>query len=283
MTEFHLNIYTSVIVDFFSTIVRKIFPFMVVVVFCQGCTLVTDGQNGEPLEMTSLFSGAHLELVRAHSTGSEADFTCLVQKIQPNLKRYASRVAYRCPFGAIDIDDYVQIGIIAIWRFMPGFKYLCPLCDERFINLSLYTNHCETIHGEVMEPVKTLEQWLTYEVKQYMSNELRSRFRRYNYIGLETDIISSEDDIFKRAYPGPDEMAISNQIVERIKELIKHEQNKRLKSFVGGCIKDEKPVDIFRSMVDEGLSRSTQSARVGVRMLRRRPNIWRLYRQALVG
>lgn len=278
MVEIYLNIYMSGMIQFFSDSLKKVFHFTSAVV---SSTLGTT-EILERVKMASFFADAYPELCRAHATKAEGDFNALIWKVRPNLVKYAGKLSMVRPLGAIDFDDYVQVGVITIWRKLPDYRYICPVCDQRFPHSAEYIEHCKREHGDTLEPVKTLEQYLNYSIKAYMKNHLRSMSRSERkpdvFVPGEPPVGSYSESL---AGTRPDVATISRLAVERLEYLVTKETNPKVRMLVAGCLDgDERPV-IWEHMAAAGLAKTPKSACVCVNRLMKRREVWREYRAAL--
>lgn len=279
MAEIYLNIFMSVILHFFREGRKKVFQFLAVVV-CSGSGTTF---SLESLKMASFFDDSYPELCRAHATGSERDFNALARKVRPKLAAYAARLTYVRPLGAVGLDDYVQEGLITVWRKITEYRFICPVCREAFIERESFRSHCTFQHGEEFEPVKTLEQWLNRSVKQYMLNHLRDmgrpeRKRELTVYNSESVGAYSENTASIR----PDRAMFSRMAVEQVEYLVMNERNPKVRMLVSGCLEGCDRSMIWERMAAAGLAKTPKSACVCVNRLMKRREVWRDYRAALV-
>jgi hypothetical protein len=278
MMEFCLNIYMSGMKQLFSDIVRKVFHFGFGVV---SSTLGTTTPP-EQYEMASFFADACPELSRAHETGRDTDFNALIRKVTPKLQAYAGKLALACPLGAVDLNDYVQEGIIIVWRNLSRYRFICPLCNAKFQRLDSFKDHGESDHGEAIEPTVSLARWLDYSIKRYMKNHLRSMRRSErkaeDFFPMDFTV---GDYTENTSLIRPDVAMFSRLAVERLEELASIESNPKVQMLVKGCLQGTERPTIWKEMAASGLAKTPKSAAVCVNRLMKRRDVWRPYRVAL--
>lgn len=237
----------------------------------------------------NFFHTSYPELVRAHATGDKRDMNRLCRKLQVDLRPYAAKLASNYRFTTIDLDDFIQEGLIAVCKYLPEYRYICPECKERFGRIEDYSEHCKDEHGYLMEAVPNIRNFLSGVIRGYMLNYLRHQFQRKRtplmVIHSSDFIETNEPFVFiDSVTPSPEELVASKESVEKIKECLDRERNEKIREFVVRILEGATMCEAYVGISNAGLTASPESARMIICRLRRQnPRAFAKYREALVG
>ena len=126
---------------------------------------------------SNFFHTSYPELIRAHSSGKQSDVNKLCRKLQTDLRPYAARLANNFHFTTIDLNDFIQEGLISLIRYLPKYRYICPNCDERFKWVGEYNSHCRDEHRRLIKPVQNIRSFLSGIIRGSMLNFLRAQLQ----------------------------------------------------------------------------------------------------------
>ena len=233
-----------------------------------------------PGEKRSFFDGLYSQLSRVQATQNREDFDILVRGVKPRVTAYAAWMKSRYNIPTVDIEDYVQEGLIALWRFLSKFRYICPDCKEEFKRCQDYVAHRKGEHGSVVQTLQKLAPYLDFRIKRYMRNLKRSQLNTKKRSAAVTVHMDETFDM-PDENPNAEALVCSVEALQQLRRLVDAETNAKIKIFVAGCLRGREVRDIYKCMVREGLAGTEQSARITVANLRGREEL-KAYRHALL-
>jgi len=249
------------------------------------CPAITTPRNREPTGMT-FFDGAQAELIRAQATGAKRDIDKLVRRILPSVLAYAHVMAQRFKIRTIDAEDYAQEALAALLIWLDTYRFICPICESRFRVAESYSEHCEQKHGKQLEPVKSVDVFVTHMMKLAVFNLLKRHYakKRANYLTLSLDLdpISGGVGNSLVEHQTPARITASRQAVDTVRELAQRERNNKIGFFISCCLEGKRPTEIYSAMGAEGIFKNDDAARVTVNNWRKRGRLDK-YRQVLAG
>lgn len=243
--------------------------------------ITTSGQ--EPIGMT-FFDAAQNELIKAQKTGSKNDLNKLIRKIQSSVLAYAYVMAQRFRIRTIDADDFSQEALTALLIWLDIYRFICPICGARFKVPENFIEHCIENHGEELEPVKTIDVYITHMMKLAMFNLLKRHYakKRATYLTLSLDPFLEGFDRTLIDMETPADLTASKQVVQTVRELAWRERNNKIGFFILCCLEGKPPTEIYFSMGERGAFKNYDAARVTVNNWRKRGRLEK-YREALAG
>lgn len=231
----------------------------------------------------TFFKGCYVELSKAQATKSRRDFDRLGEKILPSVRAYANWMTTKYPISVVDTDDYVSEALLAAWKALEKYRYICPECGDEYLMSQPYAAHCKESHGKVLRVKCTLESYMNSGIKIYMRNLMlrhvnASKRSSWNTVYIEdTSSISFEDH-----GSSPDDITETNQRISRIKKMVGKESNRRIAFFMAACLMGMEKADIYNGMVKFKLNGCHDSAKVAISKLRR-TGMFERYKSALTG
>lgn len=217
------------------------------------------------------------ELEKYHETKRERDLTFLFSRARPNLYYYARKLVFSYPM--IDADDLVQEALLKALKYIEDYRYLCPKCEGRYYKKHFFESHTERKHGCKLQPVKRLDHWVSFPIRQSMLNTrlkyLRT-FERELYYGLSGDLVRRKVKIchdsvtnycseFYKDRKTPESKLIFTDLVSELKKKFQDVENKKLRYFIERVSDFVEPELVFQEMANLGLSKTPRSAKETVR------------------
>jgi len=236
----------------------------------------------------NFFHTSYPELVKAHTTGKQGDINRLCRKLQVDLRPYAARLAHNYHFTTIDLNDFIQEGLIAVVEYLPKYRYICPDCLERFERVEPYSNHCRKEHGYLMEPKPDIRSFLSGIIRGYMLNYLRHQFqlkRTPLAVVHASDFLESDKSpVFVDAInPSPETLVASKEAIERVRDCLDRERNEKIRVFIQRILEGANAREAYSGISQRGLAASAESARVTIYQLKQKTRAFAKYREVLAG
>jgi len=235
----------------------------------------------------NFFHTCYPELIQAHLTGKQKDLNNLCRKLQVDLRPYAARLASNYHFTTIDLNDFIQEGLIGVHLYLPRYRYICPECSERFERGEGFSEHCNEEHGLGLEPKQGIESFLSGIVRGHMLNFLRHQFqlkRTPVAVVHASDFFESDKNqiCIDLNTPSPEMLVASKEAVENVRACLDKERNEKIRVFVSRILSGYTAPEAYLEISEQGLASSDVSARVTIYQLKK-TRAFNKYRQVLAG
>lgn len=173
-------------------------------------------------------------LCQAQATGNRNDFNTLCKTAAPLVRGYAARLAR---LSEADLDDLTQEGLISLVRWVGLYNYLCPKCDFRDRDGGRFVRHCAEAHGADLQPKVSLVSWAEHSTIQGMLNARKKLFGYRRVYFLDSTVLErlekgQETGAGTNRIADPEIVSINRESVRIILEMLKHENNRRVKAFI---------------------------------------------------
>jgi len=218
--------------------------------------------------MSNFFPKETYESLRkTQRTLNSRDFDVLISKMIHKVEKYAGWMMSFHRVVGPQKDDYVQEALVAMWRFMGDYRFICSECGEKYQRAEDFMGHCKIAHGGISRPRVLIEDYLSRGMKRYMRNlmlqyrnaKARSSLRFYDF-----DDEANRNTLFK-------EVVDTNTMdtAFSLKELLARERNVKIKFYIEQLLNGNSNTQVFERMSEVGMYSSPQSARGGIYALRK--------------
>jgi hypothetical protein len=225
----------------------------------------------------NFFDGIRPELVQAYESKTPRDLNILLGKLRPKLFGYASKLIYM--YNPVDADDLIQEALLKAVKYIYDYRYICPVCQEKYDNGISYYAHTKGNYGKKIKPVRGIDYWVSYAIRQSMLNTrtvIKRNASREIFCGLVNCDKGANRGMDRKGVEGlimaekldfktPESEFIFYELVYQLKNKCAEQENSKLRFFMERALSFEDPVSIFEEMAETGLSKTSYSAQETIR------------------
>lgn len=237
------------------------------------------------MKHVDFFKECHFELLKAYVTRDSKDINRLCIKFRRGVYGYALTLSNNYYFTSVDVDDFIQEALIALIRYLPEYRFICPNCSSRFVSFADYRMHSKRENGSLVAPSKSIRKYLSYIIRDRLVKFKEKQLckKRDPRIFISDGSIEANNGIDDLYFDlgNPEKVAISNFKIIRIKEYLSKERDYKIREFIQCILKGYTPREAYSNMVENLYFLSCDSAYCCIRSLKKRKSFLK-YRDLLV-